>query len=532
MRAALLLLALASASRWPSVSVQMVTYKRPKLLLEALNQVALQNYKGDIEVVIIDDSPESMEEEIEPLRGRGSIKDVRYIYLPERMSIGAKRNLATRSTEAEVLVIWDDDDVFTRDRIRKQVLHLLRSEDVNCSGIEVSSFYSVPTKELTVRPAGLEPLVFENTLCFPRSWWEGNGYGFGEAWEVSGQGEGTLEPWWTQVQPLLGKEEPFLYIYLPSSASGGSAVNKDRRPPPQPALATLVAALQSGRFPDEVTSPHISGVLNGARDELEELLDCDGLMQITRVAATEPFETPVRRYPPAAPDVVAEAYPERIDPQLRAEPSVAAHVWRRLSSCDLSSAGWLLSSSPPCRLKEDFISEDEASSLLLGLRPDALAGMARRERGGVESRAEQKLRQRVAAAVGVEERLLEPTRFVRYSREGQAFEPHVDWIVDSADPQLAQLGQRVATALIFLTDLPEGVGGETDFPALGFAVTPKKGTVLLWPNVGADGTPLPEMIHEAMPMLQDGIEKIALNVWIRDRPLPRDMTILENLLQS
>ena len=24
------------------------------------------------------------------------------------------------------------------------------------------------------------------------------------------------------------------------------------------------------RFPDEVTSPHISGVLNGARDELEE----------------------------------------------------------------------------------------------------------------------------------------------------------------------------------------------------------------------------------------------------------------------
>ncbi|OLP89846.1 hypothetical protein AK812_SmicGene28664 [Symbiodinium microadriaticum] len=280
MRIALLLLALASASRWPSVSVQMVTYKRPKLLLEAR------------------------------WRGRGSIKDVRYIYLPERMSIGAKRNLATRSTDAEVLVIWDDDDVFTRDRIRKQVLHLLRSEDVNCSGIEVSSFYSVPSKELTVRPAGLEPLVFENTLCFTRSWWEGNGYGFGEAWEVSGQGEGTLEPWWTQVQPLLGKDEPFLYIYLPSSASGGSAVNKDRRPPPQPALAALVAALQSGRFPDEVTSPHISGVLKGARDELEELLDCDGLMQISRVASNEPFETPVRRYPPAAPDVVAEAYPD------------------------------------------------------------------------------------------------------------------------------------------------------------------------------------------------------------------------------
>ena len=101
------------------------------------------------------------------------------------------------------------------DRVRKQVLHL---QAVNCSGIEVASFYSVPDQELSVRPAHLEPLVFENTLCFRRAWWEQHGYGFGEAWEartggfrhvwqVSGQGEGTLEPWWSQVTPLPAAEE-------------------------------------------------------------------------------------------------------------------------------------------------------------------------------------------------------------------------------------------------------------------------------------------------------------------------------------
>ena len=38
-------------------------------------------------------------------------------------------------------------------------------------------------------------------------------------------------------------QEPFLYIYLPSSASGGTALNKNRAPPPSAALAALSEAL-------------------------------------------------------------------------------------------------------------------------------------------------------------------------------------------------------------------------------------------------------------------------------------------------
>ncbi|CAL1159478.1 unnamed protein product, partial [Cladocopium goreaui] len=336
-------LPLAPLSPWPSVSVQMVTYNRGPLLLEAIEQVGYQDYQGSLEVVIIDDSPKSMAEELDKAIVQSPrALALRYVYLEERMSIGAKRNLATRSTSAEVICIWDDDDVFTMDRIRKQVQHL--QGGVNCSAIEVASFYSVPDQELSVRPIGLEPIAFENTLCFSRDWWESGNFGFGESWEVSGQGEGTLEPWWSQVDPLSGAEEPFLYIYLPSSASGGTALNKNRSPPPSAALAALSKALHpsSARFPEKHRGAHVSKALAAARSEVEALLGAPQLMEIASPHGC-PVETLVRRSRPSAGRVnqLVAQYPESWEVATdRLE--VAQRVWSRLETASLSDLGWLL----------------------------------------------------------------------------------------------------------------------------------------------------------------------------------------------
>merc|ERR1712107_502297 len=123
-------------------------------------------------------------------------------------------------------------------------------------------------------------------------------------------------------------------------------------------------------------------------------------------------------------------------------------------------------------------------------------------------------------------------RVVRYNRPGDTFEPHVDWIVDPADPELELLGQRVATGLVYLTDVPDGVGGGTDFPQLGVRVRPRAGDMLLWPNVAADGRPLPETEHEAQPITAEGVHKAAINVWARDRPLPTDPALLVSLTSA
>jgi len=142
------------------------------------------------------------------------------------------------------------------------------------------------------------------------------------------------------------------------------------------------------------------------------------------------------------------------------------------------------------------------------------------------------LRRRVASIFGVDESFVEPPRIVRYSRPGDTFELHVDWIVDGSDSQLELLGQRVATALVYLTDVPIGVGGATEFPRLGVSVVPSAGMALLWPNVARSGMPLESTQHVALPLSREGVTKIAANVWVRDRPLPTDPDVLHQLYLS
>mmetsp|Transcript_47727 Transcript_47727/g.108315 ORF Transcript_47727/g.108315 Transcript_47727/m.108315 type:complete len:187 (-) Transcript_47727:262-822(-) len=94
------------------------------------------------------------------------------------------------------------------------------------------------------------------------------------------------------------------------------------------------------------------------------------------------------------------------------------------------------------------------------------------------------------------ERFEEP-QTVRYN-PGEAFSWHLDALPPS--PELvAKGGQRVATLLVYLRDLPEGAGGATTFRDLGpfgaqasgtaaaepLAIRPTKGTALLFfPSAG------------------------------------------------
>lgn len=53
--------------------------------------------------------------------------------------------------------------------------------------------------------------------------------------------------------------------------------------------------------------------------------------------------------------------------------------------------------------------------------------------------------------------------------DGQKYEPHYDYFLDTVNPQEIYGGQRVATMLIYLTTVDEG--GETFFPASDDKVT-------------------------------------------------------------
>lgn len=82
---------------------------------------------------------------------------------------------------------------------------------------------------------------------------------------------------------------------------------------------------------------------------------------------------------------------------------------------------------------------------------------------------------------------------------GQRYNTHHDY--GKEDVQLA-CGPRILTFFLYLSDVEEG--GETAFPSLNIAVSPKKGRALLWPSTLSDD---PEAMdsrtfHEARPVLK------------------------------
>ncbi|CAJ1420985.1 unnamed protein product, partial [Effrenium voratum] len=113
---------------------------------------------------------------------------------------------------------------------------------------------------------------------------------------------------------------------------------------------------------------------------------------------------------------------------------------------------------------------------------------------------------------------VEPLQIARYSR-GQEYKRHFDWRASSFNG-LWIFGQRVATILVYLNTMPEGAGGETEFHKVNVKVRPVLGSAVIWPNVDADGQPSRDTLHLANPVLQDGITKYALNIWITNQPYP------------
>ena len=120
--------------RGSSVSVVVLTCNRDVELRRTLAGIYEQQHVESIEVVVVDDSP-SQSGQAPPLSGPGSPEDwaqtklvdwtfemgspqrlrakyengMTYLYVPARLSVGAKRNLGVASASNDIIVHWDDD---------------------------------------------------------------------------------------------------------------------------------------------------------------------------------------------------------------------------------------------------------------------------------------------------------------------------------------------------------------------------------------------------------------------------------------
>ena len=109
-------------------------------------------------------------------------------------------------------------------------------------------------------------------------------------------------------------------------------------------------------------------------------------------------------------------------------------------------------------------------------------------------------------------------QILRY-RLGEEFRPHVDYFNESgagAYQSLADGGQRAQTVLMYLND--DYGGGGTCFPSLQLEVKGRRGDMLHFHNLGADGLGHRDSLHAGMPVMAG--EKWLLSQWIRRESYP------------
>jgi prolyl 4-hydroxylase len=109
-------------------------------------------------------------------------------------------------------------------------------------------------------------------------------------------------------------------------------------------------------------------------------------------------------------------------------------------------------------------------------------------------------------------------QILRY-RAGEEFKAHVDYFNEGGagtHRSLADGGQRAQTALLYLND--DYRGGRTCFPRLDLTIEPRRGDLLHFHNVSADGRGHQDSLHAGMPVVAG--EKWLLSQWIRSERHP------------
>ena len=123
-----------------------------------------------------------------------------------------------------------------------------------------------------------------------------------------------------------------------------------------------------------------------------------------------------------------------------------------------------------------------------------------------------KLDRDICAAMKLSASYAEPSQG-QYYEVGQEFKPHTDYFetYELGKFSTPTLGQRSWTFMVYLNE-PQG-GGATAFTNAGFAVQPRTGRAVIWNNLGADGQPNPDTIHQGTPVLAGN--KAIITKWFR-----------------
>ena len=114
-------------STHPFVSIVTPTYNRVKFMEGLVACYVAQDYpKERMEWIMYDDGTEPAGETFLELTKKAGLPNVRYIYEPIKVNIGAKRNRLNKEAKGDIVIAMDDDDFYSPERV-SHVVHKFRS---------------------------------------------------------------------------------------------------------------------------------------------------------------------------------------------------------------------------------------------------------------------------------------------------------------------------------------------------------------------------------------------------------------------
>lgn len=129
----------------PLVSCLMVTRGLTNFVRSAINQFNMQTYENKELIIVYD----SYTVEIQNLIREFESPIIQFHYSKIKKSLGELRNLAVKLSHGEIFCQWDDDDIFSPDRINFFVTILLNSDVAACFLLRWI-FWDIPKKRASI----------------------------------------------------------------------------------------------------------------------------------------------------------------------------------------------------------------------------------------------------------------------------------------------------------------------------------------------------------------------------------------------
>lgn len=149
----------------PLVTCIMPTCDRRSFIPQSLRCFFRQDYPN-LELLIVDDGSDAISDCLP------DDKRVRWLRLDQKLTIGAKRNLACEQARGEIILHWDDDDWYPPWRVRAQVQALLGNEAEVCGSSQLLYYDAANDQAWRYRyEAPGAAWVGGNTLAYRRACW-------------------------------------------------------------------------------------------------------------------------------------------------------------------------------------------------------------------------------------------------------------------------------------------------------------------------------------------------------------------------